>query len=342
MTLAMTLALFGCRRGAAPTAPAEEEEQTEGALLPGARDAGPAPACSLAGRHAVLAARGGDAGEGVGARAEALSTVVTRAGRRTVWVDARAGRINLGAEPGVVATRALTPGERSDPAVAAFGPTRTPVVAWAFDATSGREHVVRVGERLERGCRGAETRDEGLSIAAVGTARGVLVAWDEEGPRPAAGSIKLQLIPEGSVGVSERDDALPRCPAARQVSAPEQDASDPVLVSTPDGAAVAVWLTSRDVDATQANDTVTDLWAQALDAGGASVGGALRLTNAVGHRFGATATAADGSTVWVAFRVADETDTESRGDGGDVVVIRVERRAGEGLIRASDPLTVTA
>lgn len=340
LLIALLLSLCACRRR--DPAPAPEGEEPEATLLPGSSDAGVPAACAVVSRRTVIPGRRVDAGEGAPVTAQSLRVASTRAGRRALWVDGVAERIVLGAEGvGEVVARPLGPGERSDPALTTFGAAAVPAVVWTHELMGGREHVVRAGERLERGCRAPETRDEGLSIAAVSTARGLLVAWDEEGPRPAAGSIKLQVVPEAALAASVRDEALPACPAARQISAPEQDASDPVLIATPDGAAVAVWLTARDVDATQANDTVTDLWAQALEPGGAPVGRALRLTNAVGHRFGVSASAADATSVWVAFRVSDDTDSESRGDGGDVAVVRVERGA-DGLSRATDPVNVTA
>lgn len=339
LALALVLSLVACRRREAPAR--AEPESSEDAPLPGSQDAGTPAACAVASRRAVRAGRHVDAGESDTVAAQAFRVIATRAGRRALWVDGAASELVLASEGGaVLMSRALGAGERSDPALATLGASATPAVAWSRDGINGRAHIVRAGERLERGCRGPETRDEGLSIAAVGTARGLLVAWDDDGPRPAAGSIKLQLITPASLAEGDRDEALPPCPAARQVSAPEQDASDPVLVPTPDGAAVVVWLTARDIDATQANDTVTDLWAQALDASGASVGRALRLTNAVGHRFGVSASAADATTVWVAFRLSEDSDSESRGDGGEVAVVRVERGP-DGLVRASDPLTVT-
>lgn len=331
-------ALAACRRP--HTAPATDDD-LDASLAPGQRDAGAPSACRVLSRQSVVRGAAIDAGEGPLAAFESTRVVLSRRGRRLSWVDARASRMVLGGDSAQAEiSRAMGPGEHSDPSFEMIGAAATPAVAWTHDTFGGRRHVVRWGASLERGCAQAETRDEGLSITTVSTARGLLVAWDDDGPRPAAGSVKLQLIEEGALRAVPNDDALPACPAPRQISAPEQDASDPVLAPAPDGGAVLAWLTARDVDATQANDTVTDLWAQSLGPDGQSVGVPLRLTNALGHRFGVSVSVGGDGGTWVAFRVADETDSESRGDGGDVVVVRAERSA-EGLRRASDPFVVT-
>lgn len=331
-------ALAACRRP--HLAPAADDD-LDASLAPGQGDAGAPSACRVLSRQSVVRGATADAGEGPLAAFESTRVVLARRRRRLSWVDARSARMVLGGEGAErEVSRPMGAGEHSDPSFELMGAAAIPAVAWTHDTFGGRRHVVRWGASFERGCVQAETRDEGLSITTVSTSRGLLVAWDDDGPRPAAGSVKLQLIEEGALRAGASDDALPACPAPRQISAPEQDASDPVLAPTPDGGAVLAWLTARDVDATQANDTVTDLWAQSLGADGQSVGAPLRLTNALGHRFGVSVSVGDDGGTWVAFRVADETDSESRGDGGDVVVVRAERGA-QGLLRASDPFVVT-
>lgn len=337
--VALLLACVACRRGGAPPSEGLDLE-AEGVLLPGASDAGAPPGCRVLSRHRAMDGARVDAGESAGPAYEALRVALDGRRRRLLWVDARTSQLVLGGDGSAARhARSLGPGERSDPAFALLDAVG-PAVVWVRDAPASRRHVVRVGERFERGCQSPETRDEGLSISAAATPRGLITAWDDDGPRPAAGSIKVQLIAPSALREGERDDALPLCATPTQVSPPEQDASDPVLAPTPEGGAMLVWLTARDIDATQSNDTVTDVWAIALGADARAVGLPLRLTNAPGHRFGVSAASGERGSAWVAFRVADETDSESRGDGGAVEVLRVERGP-EGLRRASDPRAIT-
>lgn len=336
--IAALLTLTACRsRGGTPDVP--ESPDPEATLAPGERDAGAPPACRVLARRVVQ--RGGvvlDAGEGAPPLHEGLRVALSGRRRGVLWVDGRAGRWVLHADADAPATGALGPGERSDPALALVGPREEPAVTWVQDRLAARRHIVRVGDR---GCQHAETRDEGLSVSAARVGQGLLVAWDDDGPPPAAGAVRVQWIDPATLRASASDDALPSCAAPWQASPAAQDASDPVLAPTPEGGAVLVWLTARDIDATQANDTVTDLWAQAVGPTGRAVGIPLRLTNAPGHRFGASVSAGEAGSVWVAWRESEETDSEGRGDGGDVVALRVERGP-EGLRRATDPRVVSA
>lgn len=336
--IAALLALTACRSRAV-TPDVVEALDLETTLAPGERDAGAPPACRVLVRRVVQ--RGGaavDAGEAAAPSHEALRVALSGRRREVLWVDGRAGRWVLHGDGEAPVTWPLGPGERSDPALALVGPRDEPAVTWVQDRVGARRHLVRVGDR---GCQHPETRDEGFSVSAARVGQGLLVAWDDDGPPPAAGAVKVQWIDPASLRPSPSDDALPTCAAPWQASPAVQDASDPVLAATPEGGAVLVWLTARDIDATQSNDTVTDLWAQAIGPTGRAVGIPLRLTNAPGHRFGVSVSVGEAGSAWVAWRESEETDSEGRGDGGDVVALRVERGP-EGLRRASDPRVVSA
>lgn len=336
--IAALLALSACRRTVS-TPDVVEDLDPEATLAPGARDAGAPPACRVVARRGVLRGSSAvDAGEFIAPAHEALRVALAGRRRGLLWVDGRAGTLALVTDGDAPVTRALGPGERSDPALALVGPRDEPAVTWVQDRVAGRRHLVRVGGR---GCQHPETRDEGLSVSTARVGSGLLVAWDDDGPPPAAGAVKVQWIDPNALRESLSDDALPPCAAPWQASPAAQDASDPVLAPTPEGGALLVWLTARDINATQANDTVTDLWAQAVGPTGRPVGIPLRLTNASGHRFGMAASVGDAGSAWVAWRESEETDSEGRGDGGEVVALRVERGP-EGLRRASDPRVVSA
>ncbi|MFO0629852.1 MAG: hypothetical protein U0325_30060 [Polyangiales bacterium] len=337
LVIAALLALTACRRTTV-TPDVSEALDPESTLAPGEQDAGAPPTCRVLVRRVVQ--RGGapvDAGEVAAPAHEALRVAQTARRRTLLWVDGRAGQLVLAPEGEPQVTRALGPGERSDPALSLVGARDEAAVTWVQDRLAGRRHLVRVGDR---GCQHPETRDEGLSVSTARVGQGLLVAWDDDGPPPAAGAVKVQWIDPATLRAQASDDALPTCAAPWQASPAVQDASDPVLAPTPEGGAVLVWLTARDINATQANDTVTDLWAQAVGPTGRAVGIPLRLTNAPGHRFGVSVSVGEAGSAWVAWRESEETDSESRGDGGDVVALRVERGP-EGLRRASDPRVVS-
>ena len=326
--------LAACRRTPAAV-PADATADGDAEVAP---DVPAAPRCTaLDTRWIVPGAASDDAG------AEAGYESIEVAGARALLTDTRTGRLRLvRADDPHEATLALE-GEHSDPRLLHLGraPDAEPVVAWVAQRMTGRQHFVRVAARLDRGCEQPEGRDEGLSLAAASTARGALLAWDEEGPAPAAGHILVQAVgPEALRPVSSRGVAG-ACPAPRQISPPEQDASDPVAVGLGDGAAV-FWLTSRDVEGGEEhNETVTDLWGVAVNAAGVVRGTPLRLTRGPGHRFGLALAASDASTVWVAWRNAPESDAESRGDGGEVALARVSASAA-GVVRVDRTAVVSA
>ncbi len=345
-TLLLALSLACCRRPPQADADASRPEEPD-AYAPGA----PRPRASLCHLAGVTwlspPARGErfdevagltlapDAGDPMFPSIESAALAVSGDASWALWADARDRRMHLSRAQRQGATAALGPGDASEGIIAFTGLGReAPVVAWAYDTPSGRVHTVRRGDSLEAGCTQPETRDEALSLSLVSTARGALVAWDDDDPGATVGRVKVQLVatpvPTGSCGPS------------RQASPADQDAGDPLLVATPDGAAALAWLTAREVERDQNNDTVTDVWALSLDAAGSAVGAPLRVTTTTGHRFGlAAAVSPDGASLWLAWRAVPESGTEARGDGGSVALSRIARTPA-GLSRAGDAVVMTA
>lgn len=221
-------------------------------------------------------------------------------------------------------------GERSDPVLATDGRGAF-AAAWVSSRMGAREHVLWTSDAEGGRCTGAEGRDEGLSLSLAGLARGWLIAWDEVGPAPAAGSVRVQLASVGANGVL--------CGAQRTISPAAQDAADPLAVSLPGGGAAVFWLTARDVDATESNDTATDVWGVAVGPDGAPAGPPLRVTRTVDHHFGLSALATQ-DAVWLGLRGGGPSDSEGRGDGGEVRLVRVDVGP-RGLARAGDMAVVS-
>jgi len=342
------LALAACHRTSAaadvPTRPPEPDAVLAGDAPP------PTGTCRLAGVTWVARPANGerftaddgvvstaDAGDGLIPAIESVTAAWPADGSPWVaWTDARdqsahLARVNHRAASG---TASLGAGNRGDLTLLLAGPTHeAPLLAWSHDAMSGRSHSLRAGPALTTGCDQPEGRDEALQLTAAATAQGALVAWDD--PAPGAPGSVVMVQPVGP------SPAAGRCAAAHQVSPSNQDASDPLLASTPEGGAVLFWLDARDLDPGQYNDTVTDLWGVLLDPMGVPRGVPLRITTAPGHRFGLAATiATEGPGVWLAYRVAPNSGTEARGDGGQVAVMRLTRGA-QGLGRTGDAAIVT-
>jgi hypothetical protein len=315
----------GCRR--APAVAADVAEVDDAPLAPGVADAPPVrTSCRPVGRQAIpTLERAADAG------VEALVGAPADGGAQVFWSTsgasdfgrwragaASAGRVEVGA------------GERSDPLLALDGRGAL-AAAWIAARMGSREHVVWTAEGAAGRCAVPEGRDEGLSLALAGLSLGWLVAWDEEGPAPAAGSIRVQVVTRGDAGVL--------CGAQRGISPAAQDAADPVAVSLPGGRAAVFWLTSRDVDATESVDTATDVWGVAVAPSGAPVGAPVRVTRAVDHPFGVSGFAGP-DAVWLALRGGGPSDSEGRGDGGEVRAVRVDVGP-SGLLRAGDLAAVS-
>jgi hypothetical protein len=205
------------------------------------------------------------------------------------------------------------------------------VVAWVREGPLVRSHEVLQGRGLVRRCASPELRDDGLTLHLAVSGSTALVVWDEDrpvSPGVVGGSIlgqALSLAP-GETG----------CPPGRALSPLAHDAADPVVVARPEGGFVVFWLAQRDLEASQSNDTATELYGLAVSAAGLPVGEALRLTRGPGHRFGLVARARAGA-LWLAWRASAESDNESRGDGGTVRALRL----GTELQGAPEAVTVT-
>lgn len=235
------------------------------------------------------------------------------------WADALGRRAVLSLE-GRTSALDLGVGEYTPPVLALAG--GRPVVAWVRHGPAGRAHVVASGDRLSVRCEQAEGVDDGMSIAVAGLgAREALVAWDED---------RAQVVR------AQRVTLQGGCAPARELSPAGEDASDPVLLGLPGGGAAAFWLAARDVEATVANDTVTEVHGVRVSAEGARQGETLRVTATPAHRFGLSAALAGGA-VWLAFRVADRERhggprrrrRHRRGEGGTGPLPRGRGRRGD-------------
>lgn len=324
--LGLLVALFSlaCRRR--PEA-RDAAAELDAADAPATRDADPgrdAPApdpCTLEGVETVASLDEVDASV---SRWEALD----RVGSWALAVDGVAGALRLW--QGSAPRGSLAVGlEHSDPRLG-VSDAGAPWVAWVRHDMQGRRHLVRWGQGLDLGCEQAEGRDEGLTLDAVELGGRIVVVWDEVGPEPAAGRIFVQAIARAQMRPVNARGVAGLCPAPRLLSPQEQDASDPIITRVGPGAAV-FWLTARDVEtgAGEHNETLSDLWAQGLNDQGVAVGRALRITHAVGHRFGLAAASAGPERVYLAWRNAPDSDSEARGDGGELAValIAVDRGA---------------
>jgi hypothetical protein len=343
--LTLALSLMCCRRPPPVDVDASRPDEPD-AFAPGAPRLR-APRCHGAGvtwlAHPAAGERydddagltlGADAGDPMFPAIESAALAVSGETSWALWHDARDRRMHLARAQRPEVSAALGAGDASEGVVAFTGPRRDrPVAAWAFDTPTGRAHTVRALDTFERGCTQPETRDEALALSLVATARGALVAWDDDDPGATGGRIKVQLVAEPIANGA--------CGAVRVVSPLDHDAGDPLLVATPDGAAVVAWLAAHELERDQNNDTVTDVWALALDASGAAVGAPVRVTSTTGHRFGlAAAVSADGGAVWLAWRAVPESGSEARGDGGSVALTHIERGA-TGLTRVGDAALLT-
>ena len=342
LLLSSALATSMCRRSSAPVTDDDAAVEPD-ALAPGA----PVVArvrCRAGGvRWAVAPGAGerfdeasgavlGDRDGDVLVPAIESATVLRAEGEAPmVFTHALRNTLTLARGATMAGTVSLGGGNRSEAVAVMAG--ALPVVVVTHDAVAGRRHAVFAGDELRAVCEQPEARDETLTVSAAASARGVLIAWDEQRPEAPTSAVMVQFVTPTQRGGT--------CPAPRRVTPPDQDAEDPLVVSTPDGGAVILWLAAREVERDQGNDTSTDVWAQSLDAAGLSRGPAVRVTGAAGHRFGVAASASpDGRSVWVAWRVVPESGTEARGDGGSIALGRLTRN-GQGVARAGDPVVMT-
>ncbi|MBI5511393.1 MAG: hypothetical protein HY903_21755 [Deltaproteobacteria bacterium] len=227
----------------------------------------------------------------------------------------------------MVYTYVLGPGE--SPTVALRG--TEPVVSWVRQGTATRSHLVLQGTAPASRCEHPELRDDGLSLHLAVTSSSALVVWDED--RPVAPGVVGGTILGQRLGLGP---GATECPPGRALSPLSQDAADPVAVALDGGGFAVFWLAQRDLEASQANDTSTEVYGLALDGEGAPRGAPVRLTRSPGHRFGLVARARGGA-LWLAWRSSPESDNESRGDGGTVEVLRLD----PALQRVPDAVTAT-
>lgn len=318
---ALALVALGCHRDH-PVAVGED-------VVAAAVDAPPLPRCARAAVRWNVRADTADAGDTQLAPIESASLTIDRQGRETVlWTDRRDRAVHLATARSSLRMPSPT-GEHSDPVTAAGA------VAVSSQAAGARTHALRAGAALGAVCEQPEGVDESFSLAmaAVGPREhpSVLLAWDEPGHQGDAG-MNAQAPPGtiyAQVASIDHNGVSPGhiCPAARALSGGDQDAEDPMAVSLPSGGAAVFWWASRDVAADENNDTVSELWGVAVAADGRPLQRAIRIAGGDAHRFGLSASVTtDGQWIWLAMREGSETGSEARGDGGEVVAMRVDAR----------------
>ncbi len=314
--IAATLA-FGCRgprrRTPVPTAPDDEDPRPAPLAAPPPR----APACErLPPEWRVAPA------PGISIPAQAIDGVTVvraAAGDYVAWLDRTTRSLVLSPPHGPTVHRELPAVELTGPEVLSVEPNI--LVATAAMSPERRSHRV---ERVRAGAfqlvfETDEAADDGFSMAAVSNARGAWIAWSE--PRAdGLGVVRTQFLP--AAGLSGRLP-LPAAPALRDVSPPDQNASDPALVMFADGSVAVIWLALAAMDAGSANQTATDLWIRRIPPDGRAIPIPIRLTTASATRFGVSGIARDGA-VWITYRVAGDAEGESLGDGGNVAVLRLD------------------
>jgi hypothetical protein len=165
--------------------------------------------------------------------------------------------------------------------------------------------------------------EDGCRVVAAQVRGGVLSAWDET-PSGRRGIVRVQRWTE----VVSAD------PPSAIVSAPEHDASDPVLAGLPDGGALLAYLSVRNVTSARetANQSTADVVVRALSPEGVPLGAPVALTPVPRMRFGV---ALHGTSAgrWAAWRVAVDSDHEGLGDGGQIAVVSL----GEDLRPVREP-----
>ncbi len=320
--------------GRHPPPGASTTDDDGGYLVPPPPQRPPATVCVQSSRDWIVTPNASDAGSRDEGSVVAIALGDSNSPAWVAWTGALAEHVNLARFGGATATLPLGDGELAGPLVTVTG--TVPAVAWIFQRAGVRTHVVVTGADLRRRCEQPEELDDGMSltIAGVHAGGGVLVAWDEDrtvepaAPGVVAGTILEQVVPVGG--------ADGRCNTPRVLSPSGQDAGDPLAVALPDGGAAVFWLASERFVSSDGQDSATNLWGVAVDAAGAPRGAPFALTARPARRFGLSAVVS-GTTLWLAYRVAAESDNEGRGDGGDVVVVAVDAR----ITHAQEPVVVT-
>ena len=135
-----------------------------------------------------------------------------------VFTHALRNTLTLARGATMAGTVSLGGGNRSEAVAVMAG--ALPVVVVTHDAVAGRRHAVFAGDELRAVCEQPEARDETLTVSAAASARGVLIAWDEQRPEAPTSAVMVQFVTPTQRGGT--------CPAPRRVTPPDQDAEDPV------------------------------------------------------------------------------------------------------------------
>lgn len=275
------------------------------------RDAGPSrPRCTVGPTTMFAPVASADAGEAD--RFEAVTLVAPPQGARALLVDSVAHQLLIASSATERASLAIGPEPVHALSLVSLGAERALVFAVATQqrARSQRAYV------LERTSTGANTLraiathrglpDDTLGIATCAVPNGALVAWDES-PTEGHSIVRVQRWT-----AEARTD-----PAVVTVSDPAHDASDPVLVATPDGGAIVAYLALEEVAVETANQSAADVIVRSLDANGNPRGPAINLTNRAKTRFGIALHVSPRGR-WISWRLASDSDHEGLGDGGRV------------------------
>lgn len=272
----------------------------------GGADAGPSrPRCTVGAATMFAAVSVADAG-GLD-RFEAVTLAMLSTGPRALLVDSVAHQLMVATSAAERVSLAIGPEPVHALSLVSIGPERALVFAVSTQqrARSQRAYVLE-SNALRALATHRGLAEDALGIATCATANGALVAWDES-PTEGHSVVRVQRW-----SAETRSD-----PAMLTVSDPAHDASDPVIVATPDGGAIIAYLALQEVAVETANQSAADVIVRALDANGAPRGPAINLTNRPKTRFGiALHVTAHGR--WISWRLASDSDHEGLGDGGRV------------------------
>jgi hypothetical protein len=287
----------------------------------GGEDGGaPLPRCTLgaptllAPASAANAAAGASADAGRGSdsidRFEAVALRALPRGDFAAYVDRDARSIALARRGGARATALIDP--QVVQAISLTERGASVLVMAVSEVRGARVQRAFLGDG-ESSLRLIATRtglvDDAYGVAAATVRDGALVAWDEA-PTEGRGAVRVQRWTEAT-----RAD-----PPVLTASAPEHDASDPVLAALPDGGAILAYLSLQEVAVETANQSAADIVLRALAPDGTPRGAPVTITPTPRTRFGvALRTTVQGR--WVAWRVGSESDHEGLGDGGQVAAV---------------------
>ncbi len=313
--VALSMATVDCRcPREASRRGAEDVESVDAEFdLPAESDASALPRCTM-GPPVVLAARAARDGGSADERFEAvharsvgggdLGVLVDRDARTLSLVRPRGGRAWT-APVGASAIQALSLAALGrDSLVLAVSEERGARVQRAYLATGE-------GGALTLRATHAGSLEEGARVVSATVRDGALSAWDE-----------TLANHRGVVRVQRWTAGFSADPPSVIVSAPEHDASDPVLAGLADGGALLAYLAVHNVASERetANQSTADIVLRALQADGSPRGAAVTLTPLPRMRFGVALHVTEVGR-WAAWRVALDSDHEGLGDGGQVAIV---------------------